>query len=260
MIKNNMKKKIREGKVAIGAWVDLPAPELVEMAGHMGFDFVIVEHEHAARNLAQLEDYFRAADAANIPAMVRTKDNSPGFLQHIMDAGAMGVFLAMTKTKEDIAKAVRGVKYPPIGGRGHMRCLRSDNMIPDKMSWPEYAKDANENTMVFALVENVEGVKNIDEIASVEGLDGIQFGPADFSVDAGIPEQYDTTLVKDARNKVSAACKKHGKILWFPLFGPFGPGKLAEMGGQMLTVRHDKLLIYEAWDALLKNAKTELKQ
>jgi 4-hydroxy-2-oxoheptanedioate aldolase len=255
MIKNKMKQILKEGGVALGAWINLAEPVLVEIIGHIGYDFVVLEYEHVCRGLNQIEELISAADSAQIPAFVRIKEKSDSLIQQLLDAGAMGIIAAFTATKEDAIKVVRAAKYPPLGVRGVAFATRATKFAQTPAGFAQYAKKANEQTMVFALIENREGVENVTDIASVDGLDGLDFGSADLSFDLGIPGQHQHPMVLAARERVIEACKSQGKYLLLVCADPARMAEMVKLGPNILVLPHDIGLIRGYYVELLKRMK-----
>lgn len=260
MLKNPMKQLLKEGGIAVGPWMDLAEPALVEIAGYIGYDFVILEHEHAARSLSQLEQLIRAADVAQIPTIVRIKENTDSLIQQVLDAGAMGVLIALTRTKEDAIKAVRAAKFPPLGVRGAEPWIRSTKFGGYGISYAEYVKEMNEQITVSALVENQEGVDNVADIASVDGLDGLYYGLWDHALELGMVDQCDKpppTLLA-ARDKVNEASKSQGKWVWGYVPDPADVAEQVKMGVNVLTVPHDSKMIWDCHKEWLKKVRAEI--
>ena len=258
MIRNKVLQITKEGRVALGAWVDLADPELVEMMGYIGYDFVILEHEHASRTVSQLQELITAADAAQIPTFVRIKENSDSLIQQILDAGAAGIILALTRTKEDAMKAVRASKYPPLGVRGLSITVRSTGFASISISYEEYARQANDHTMVFALIETRDAVDNVTSIASVEGLTGLFFGPGDYSIDAGVPWQVNHPKVIAARDRIAEACKNQRKLLWLLIFDPAQAKDLVRLGARILVTLPSRYLLRDFYEEYLQRMKASI--
>ena len=124
----NLKKSIQSGEIAIGTILNIPSPAIIEILGYAGFDYVMIDTEHAPigpLDTAVIENLTRAANLADITPLVRVNKNDPGMVSKVLDAGAMGVVAPHVKTKEETIRLVKGAKYPPIGVRGAMTLSRA---------------------------------------------------------------------------------------------------------------------------------------
>lgn len=184
MRKNAIKEKLKNGEVAIGTFVTFRSATMVEICGHAGFDFVILDAEHGPLTPQSCEDLVRAADVTGMTPIVRVTRNDPQEILRYLDIGALGVQIPMVRTEEDARRAVEATKYHPLGHRGMGGARASAWGM--KGGFAQYAEDANRETMVIIQIETKEAVKNISAILSVEGVDAILIGRLDLSQDLGI--------------------------------------------------------------------------
>jgi 4-hydroxy-2-oxoheptanedioate aldolase len=174
-------------------FIDVPSPNLVEMAGLVGFDFVIIDAEHSSAGVETVEHMIRAADSRNVGTVVRVAVNLKQNILRYLDTGAQGVLLPHVESAEAAVDAVNSVKYPPLGRRGSGYVRASDYGITATLA--EYARAANQETLVAVQVETADGVRNLDSILEVEGIDVIFFGPGDLSVALGYPSTTHPELI-----------------------------------------------------------------
>jgi 4-hydroxy-2-oxoheptanedioate aldolase len=221
--KNKVKEKIQQGKMVMGMEMWFRDPRIVELMGYAGFDFVHIENEHVARDWSNIEECIRAAELAGLTPLYRTEqafDGEPPVNEIIkaLKLGAQIIMIPQISTAEAARKAVAAVKYPPMGRRGIATCDRSAKQIyptPDvPLDTQVFTKEANDELMVWAIIETPEGVENIDEILEVEGLDAVGFGHQDYAIAAGLSADYGY-LVDEAREKVREAARRHGKLMWW---------------------------------------------
>lgn len=187
MRKNLTKEKIKEGKTAFGVFVPLWSPTIIEMIGHIGFDFVLMDAEHSPISAESCEDMVRAADCANITPIIRVAMNIRQNILRYLDIGAMGVQMPMINSKAEVEAVMEAVKYPPEGRRG-LAAVRAASF---GMKGPlgDYVKEANRETMVIVQVETMQAVENLKEILAAPGPDIIFIGPSDLSSAMGYPGQ-----------------------------------------------------------------------
>jgi 4-hydroxy-2-oxoheptanedioate aldolase len=152
-----------------------------------------------------------AINAAGRPALVRSLWNDAATPGQCFDAGATCVIAPMVNTRAQAEALVRAAKYPPMGARswGGYTALQASGLTPG-----EYLREANRMTMVFAMIETVEALENVEAIAATPGLDGLFVGPSDLSITlskgAGIDKTGNDTLA--AMRKVAAAAKQNGLV------------------------------------------------
>lgn len=185
MLTNNMKAKIKAGEPAFGVSVMFPAPELVEMIGELGFDWVMLDGEHGSITPDNIVPMILAAERRGLTPIVRPEKNDPAVINRYLDRGAMGVQIPHVSTAADARAAVAACRYHPDGERG----LGGGRMADFGYGVPtrEYVVQANENMLVCVQVEDVEAIENLDEILQVEGVDVFFIGPTDLAQSMGHP-------------------------------------------------------------------------
>jgi 4-hydroxy-2-oxoheptanedioate aldolase len=184
---NNIRERLASGSKAVGAWAQISSPEIVEIMGNTGFDFVIIDLEHGSFYLETAVQMIRAAELSGITPVVRVPDKTPSFIMRMLDAGAQGVLVPGISSKQDAEIAVAAMRYSPAGNRGACPGVRAAGHQAE--SWPEFVKWSNENAMAWMLVEGVDGINNFDQIIEVPGIHAIMMGPFDLSQALGYPGQ-----------------------------------------------------------------------
>lgn len=203
VLKNKLKKNLKEGKVQMGAFITAPCPEVVEVLAATGFDFVILDTEHGASGIETVVNMIRGAESYGMPAVVRVHDDTPKILSRYQDIGAYGIQVPMVHTAEQAAKIVEAAKYAPEGKRG-MSGGRG-------AKWgyiPNYREAVNAESFIAVMCESTEAVENIDEIVKVPGVDAVFIGAYDLSQSLGIPGEVMHPLIEESIAKVLAACQK----------------------------------------------------
>jgi 4-hydroxy-2-oxoheptanedioate aldolase len=205
--KNHLKKALQDGKVVFGPFLKFTDPAVVEIMGFAGFDFVIIDAEHGPISMQNAQNMIRAAEIVNITPVIRVGNNDEALILRALDIGAQGIEIPQINSKPDAVRAVKSVKYSPQGERGVCRYVRAANY--SSMNKFEYFKSANNETMIIAHIEGVEGINNLDEILSVSGIDVIFIGPYDLSQSLGIPGQVNNSLVVEKMKEVVLKCKQN---------------------------------------------------
>ena len=182
--KNLVKQKLMRGEVVIGCSVRISHPTVAEILGMIGFDYLMMDGEHSPLDAQTLENMVRACDAAGVVTAARLPVSDPEAMLPFLDTGILGVQIPHCQTPDDIRRIVDAAKYPPIGkrgvGPGRATCFGA---IPTN----EHIEQWNEEMLVFAMVEDVDGLKNLPEILTVPGLDVIAIGQNDLSTSLGYP-------------------------------------------------------------------------
>ena len=179
----------------------------------MGCDYVFLDLEHGdGMDIASAAGLIRAADAARVPAIVRVPRNESDVVARVLDQGALGICIPHIQTADDARRAVRAVKYGPEGERSVHPYVHATEYVGGH-AWQEYWVTANDETLVIALVEDREGLENIDEIAAVPGVDVLWLGLADLTQSLGIPGETSHPLVLAARRRYEKAAKRNGLVM-----------------------------------------------
>jgi 4-hydroxy-2-oxoheptanedioate aldolase len=188
----------------------------IEVASKLGFDYVYFDFEHGVLGIETFAELLREARHAGLTVLCRAPGFDAAFVNRILDAGASGVVFPHAKTKQDAMRAVELTKYrasdTPAGKRGFEPAYGL--LKRDDESWDEYFKRVNEETLVGLMIEDKEGVDNIEEILSVKGVDFIYIGKMDMAFSYGVPftprSGRDSPVIEKAITKICAECKKRG--------------------------------------------------
>lgn len=187
---SELRTAVRDGEPVAGTWVGIGHPAVAEVSASLGFEFVVVDTEHAPTSYETVENLVRAVDAApgETAAVVRVPWNDPVAIKRVLDTGVAGVMAPMVESATDARALVDAVRYPPEGSRG-VAAGRASNY---GRRFDEYVSSANESILTVAQVETREGVENVAEIAGVDGIDALLVGPADLSANHGVLGEYDS--------------------------------------------------------------------
>lgn len=193
----------------IGVWVSTSSCVVAEVCAASGFDFLIIDNEHAGWGGDDNISIARAGDAMGVPSIVRVTDNAETPIKQALDLGATGVMIPGIKTVADAKNAIAYTKFGPDGKRGACPYTRAnDYAVRDLTSYYDHA---NENLSApILLVEGIEAVDNIQDIVCLPGLHSLAVGPVDLSVQLGIPGQVTHPKVEDTIRDIIGLCKKHG--------------------------------------------------
>jgi len=216
-MRNILRERIATGKPIYGTFVTTTDPAMVEIVALAGFDYAIIEAEHAAMGLETMTNHLRAAQARGIGSLVRVPVNAEHEILRVLEAGADGVFVPHVATKAEAEQAVRAARYFPKGSRGVYDNTRAGDYSAHGLpGYQEYTDRQNDQVVLVILIEDREGVENIEEIAAVPGIDVIIFGPADLTYSMGLPGTVGHPEIGKAMERVRAACKKNGVSFCIP--------------------------------------------
>jgi 4-hydroxy-2-oxoheptanedioate aldolase len=194
---NTLKAKLRAGEPALGVSVMIPSPQIVEMLGYLGVDWVLLDCEHGTISLESLEMMALAAEAAGITAIARPAASTPDAILAVMDRGVLGVQAPHVVSAAVARQVVEAVKYHPAGRRGLAAGSRPAR-YGFGLSMAEYVAWANAETLVCVQIEDAEALDRVDEIVAVDGVDVCFVGPSDLAQSMGYPGRADTPVVRAA--------------------------------------------------------------
>lgn len=251
---NAFKQALSDGRVCIGLWNSLASAVTVEVIAGAGFDWVLIDMEHAPNDLplvhAQLQAMMAYPDTAPV---VRPPWNDMVTMKRLLDLGVQNFLVPYVQNASEASKAVSFTRYPPGGVRGFASASRATRFgrIPD------YWQHAHEDICILVQVETVQALQEIEAIAAVDGVDGIFIGPGDLSASMGhlgVPSHPDVLLSIDAAmRRIRATGKPSGFLT--------GDEKLAarylDMGSQFVAVGADVSLLARAADGLRSRFKQD---
>ncbi len=248
----SIRKQLATGKPVIFPWVGMPGVAQAAQIARMGFDAVALDLQHSTIDMGEAAKMVAAVNALGVPAVLRILWNDPGMVGFALDMGAAAVIAPMTNSVAQVEALVKAAKYPPLGQRswGGYTMLQAAGV-----SAGEYLKEANSNTLIFAMIETQEALDLVDDIAAVKGLDGLFVGPSDLSIalskGAKIDRLGDATLA--AMAKVVAACKANNLVPGAFAGTVDGVQKYIELGFRFLAGPTDTELSRMGAAAFLKD-------
>lgn len=191
-IVNNFKNKLN-GDGVVGIFSKTCDPGFIEVLGYAGADYVIIDLEHGPNSVQSVQNLIRGAQVAGIMPIVRVKESCASVMGEALDIGAGGIQVPQITTKADAEKVMERTKFSPIGERGVCRFVRAAQYsAKDRF---EYFKEENEKVTILQ-IEGQEGIDNIDDILTVDGIDVLFIGPYDLSQSLGVPGEIDNPLVE----------------------------------------------------------------
>lgn len=243
MRENHVRKALRAGRLVVGTIVQLPSPEVVEVIGLAGFDYVMVDLEHGPYGVDVARELVRAADAVGISALWRVQRTDPEHIMQALDIGASGVVLPGLQGVDDVADAVAAAKFTPQGQRGFCSAVRAAGYLTP----PNYLQRANEETMVIPIIESRQAAEECEAILTLDGVDLALIGPGDLSHSLGVPGQWDHPLMQAAIDRMIEASRRAGKWIGMHVKTPENARRFRSMGVHLLNYGIDSQIVYQAF-------------
>lgn len=234
-----LKRRLRNGEICKGTFLLFSAGgDFTMFLAGLGFDFFIFDLEHSMFDLAVTRQTLQAARASNLAAIVRVPEITYHFVARTLDAGAQGIMLPRTETREQAEQLVRFARYAPIGERGISTFAGHNDFtrIPDV---PAFLKQQNEDILLVAQIETTRGVENREAILATPGLDACFIGTGDLAMSMGLAGQPNHPEVLAQAEKVMATARAHGLIVSLPIRSPEDVEHWIKCGLNMLTVATD---------------------
>jgi 2-keto-3-deoxy-L-rhamnonate aldolase RhmA len=228
---NRIKAAIRAGRIAHGYGLTFPSTTVIDILGKLDFDYVFIDGEHGPFDLERLEELCRAAERYNLTTFARVPDIGSSTILRYLDRGIMGILGPHIATEADAKQLVRACYFGPMGERsfGGNRGTDYNAGIPDKVA---YYREANEQMLVCALLEDRAVLDNLDAILAVPGIDLFSIGPNDFAQGMGHPGDLEHPEVVKARDEIIRRIHKAGKKMQADVMKAAGVSDMLLEGGR----------------------------
>ncbi len=210
---NKAKEILNAGGTIYGSSVRLAEPGLCEILGYSGFDFILLDGEHGAVDASAIDRLVPGCFAGGAVPIVRVlRNDDPESVMHALDLGAQGVLLPHCRNAEDARRLQRAVLYPPQGNRGFGP---GRGAFWGRVDLATYFESINDSVLLLALIEDPEGVDEVDAIAQA-GLDVLWVGTGDLALGYGVPGERQHPRVREAAGKILEACRRHQIVAGYP--------------------------------------------
>jgi len=254
---NKLKAAIEKNKYALGTFLGVANPSVVEIMGYTGLDFVVIDTEHGPYDTMPMSDLIQAAESRGLSPLVRIADLTHKEMQRALDNGAEGIIIPCLKDVYDFRKVVDLGKFAPLGNRGFIKGRGSGfgNEPWASGAQTEYMQNSNDKVLLLPQCETKEALENIEEIVRIEGIDGIFIGPFDLSICMGIPGQFDAPEFKDAVDRILLACKQAGKLCMTFTGTPAESRMYIEKGFDAVAYSIDTIVIGQAYKSIVEEIR-----
>jgi 4-hydroxy-2-oxoheptanedioate aldolase len=235
MKQNHVRAKLKRGEPSFGTWLALPDPVAARLMSGIGFDWLTCDMEHSGYNFETVSNSFMATTAGGAAPLVRVPWNTGENIKRVLDLGAWGVVVPMVNSRAECEAAVQHTRYHPIGNRSVGGQLHAPSFGTDPAT---YFEKANDEILLIVMIEHVEGVKNLDAILSVPGIDGVFIGPNDLHKSMGQKPSFDSDYgpFVDALKAVRETAKKYGIASGIHVPDVQSAKRRAEEGFQFIAV------------------------
>ncbi len=245
---NRFKQRLRAGETLIGLWAQSGHAAVSEVVADVGFDWLLIDGEHAPLEVPTIVDQLRVIEPTGTPAIVRPAWNDPVILKRVLDTGVQTLLVPYVQTAEEGRRAVASARYPPEGTRGVAATIRANRY--GRVS--DYHGRANDEICVLVQLETGEAVARLEEIGRVPGVDGLFIGPSDLAASLG---HLGHNAHPEVRGLITEACRR-ARAIGVPI-GILAPVEadaraFLEMGFQYVAVGSDIGVLRNAADLLLK--------
>lgn len=251
--KNQLKRKLNRGEVVLGLFTNCAYPAFIEICGHAGFDFAVIDLEHGPLHPLIAEDLCRAADCVGLSPIIRVGKNDSLQIQRALDIGSAGVQVPQVETKADAEAVVKSAKFHPLGTRGLSFCTRAGVY---GAAGAQITDQLNAESLVVIQVEGIRGVENLAEIVSLPHIDVIFIGPYDLSQSLGIPGQVRDPRVIDLMHKCITTIRSANKIPGTFADNPEIAQQWIDAGIGYITIGVDVGIFLRACQGLVKAIRT----
>lgn len=243
---NPFRRDVLVGKRLIGCWCALGSPVTAEILGLAGFDWLLLDSEHALNDVLTFVPQLMALKDSRSAPVVRPAWNDPVLLKRLLDAGFYNFLIPYVSSREEAENAVAALRYPPRGIRGVSVSHRSNKWGTIK----DYHRIVDEQICCIVQIEDRRSLENIDGICAVDGVDAVFIGPSDLSAGLGRmlePYHHD---VQDAILHIVARARAHGKSVGILAPQEADARRYLDMGITVMAVGSDNGLLRAASQAL----------
>jgi 2-keto-3-deoxy-L-rhamnonate aldolase RhmA len=249
------KTRLAAGETMLGGWLTIPDLSVAEIMASSGFDYVIIDAEHAPWTVGEVEVALAGFGRSESVLLVRVPANDPVAIKQVLDAGIDGVVCPMVRTVEEARNLVAACRYPPEGSRGFGPRRASDYY----RRAGEYAASANAELVIIPQVEDARFLDEVDGILALDGVDAICLGPADFSGSLGRLLDWTHPEVAGALDIVLGKAKAKGVAVCTGIVvQPNAVLEWVAKGARMPIVAADTGLLIDGATALLIETRKRL--
>ncbi|WP_298566648.1 HpcH/HpaI aldolase/citrate lyase family protein [uncultured Aliiroseovarius sp.] len=253
---NKLKRALAAGEMQIGLWLNLASPSATEIVGGAGYDWALIDGEHAPYDPTMIQAQLRVLGQFALSPIVRVPIGEDWVIKQVMDLGAQSLLVPMVDTSEHAAQMVAATRYAPDGKRGMGAAVARAARFGQ---CTDYLANANDEVCLIVQAETTKALNNIDEIAATDGVDAVFIGPADLSADMGHRGNPSHPEVKQAIATAIARIRSVGKAAGILHYDSADFAGYAQMGVTFLGVGSDATLLRSAVQRNLDAARAAVR-
>jgi 4-hydroxy-2-oxoheptanedioate aldolase len=247
---SSLNQRVAAGEILFGTVLNMINPTMVEICCGAGADFLFLDFEHGLRDFSDIASAIITADLCGIPALVRIGERSPNLVARMLDAGAAGIIFPHVSTAAEATELVSWCRYKPDGQRGSGLARGSL-----RYSGSEFDRrmQVNRDVVCMMIVEDLEGMANVREIAAVDGVTGIGIGPGDLSMALGAASWDDERVTSALDAMTETVRQQPGCAAMRLALDTAAVADLVQKGVNMVLATHDAHLIKAMYRTLFKD-------
>ncbi|MDT0684558.1 HpcH/HpaI aldolase/citrate lyase family protein [Roseicyclus sp. F158] len=250
--KNHFKRRLLAGEVQHGLWMSLASPVAAEALSLVGYDWLLFDAEHSPVEIASLQPLLQAAAAGSSSCVGRPAWNDKVLIKRMLDIGCQTLLIPFVQTPEDARAAVEASRYPPAGIRGVAGGTRASRFGLA----PDYFATANEEICIIVQIETADAVDRLEEIAAVEGVDGVFIGPSDLAASMGHLGHPAAPEVQEAIEVAAERIRRAGKAPGILATRPEDARRYRDWGYRFVAASVDLGLLIGAAKGVLEQVRT----
>jgi 2-keto-3-deoxy-L-rhamnonate aldolase RhmA len=246
LLANEALQRIRAGELTLGLGINhLRGSAVPLLAKAAGFDFLFIDAEHGAISTPEISQIAIAALGYGVVPIVRICSGAFDEGTRALDNGALGLVVPHVDTPEQARRLVDAFRFPPVGHRSTGGSNAAFGYRPPPVA--EAAKTLNEQLLIIPMIETPQAVENADAIAAIAGIDALLMGSNDLALEMGIPGQLGHDRIREAYEKVGAACRRHGKVLGMGgVYDQELASRYIGVGARLVLAANDHALVLNA--------------
>lgn len=254
---NRVKEALQRADVSLGSLTLLQEPSVGEILGLAGYDFLVIDTEHAAADEQTVLGMVRACEAARLTPIVRVRSANEKELLWALDTGAGGVLVPMLETPEQARDVVRFTHYPPLGDRTLCSASRAAGHGTQRGDFPKFLEWFNASVVTVGLIETPLGLDNVESIAG-EGIDVLMLGRADLSVKLGLGYAPHHPQVEEAANHFVERVKEAGAAAGVLAYSVQDALQWIRKGVRFVAYSQPEMILSDVYQAARRDIQQEL--
>jgi 2-dehydro-3-deoxyglucarate aldolase/4-hydroxy-2-oxoheptanedioate aldolase len=243
-----------DGAFLVGTWAKIPSLETVELIGHVGFDFAVIDMEHAPHSYQTAYHAIAFAQSTGMPVIARAPDRSGSAIQRLLDGGIDGILVPRVETAEQAAEATAAMAFPPMGTRGMGYTSRAARWGLDSAA--SYLEHGRERTLRGVQLEDMGSLENIEAILEAPALNAMFIGFGDLALSSGLPGDHPTLRRLEAT--VIEAARRRGIPVGTAVQKPEEAVRCRNAGYSYVMISADTTIFAQAARGLIESTRAAL--